>query len=238
MMNWRTRALLGASTAAVLVALVPFPGVRNTEREVVSRLAGGPAGVSRVTHRLATGMGAVETRAQDMATLVRRGIGDAARGGAEAPASDGSPAEPAAFTPQVPSETASTEILPPDAASQSEFAAASCPSLSGGAGLPEGRCRSARGARGCGQRSGRASGARVGGLARRSASDLRGARGLQQGPPDLAGAELRALPARGRPPGSSPVRLRCGGVLRRGAAAVERRQARRRPRRGGGGAGG
>ena len=120
MMNWRTRALLGASTAAVLVALVPFPGVRNTEREVVSRLAGGPAGVSRVTHRLATGMGAVETRAQDMATLVRRGIGDAARGGAEAPASDGSPAEPAAFTPQVPSETASTEILPPDAASQSE----------------------------------------------------------------------------------------------------------------------
>ncbi len=114
MTNWRTRALLGASTAAVLIALVPFSGVRFSEREVLSRLAGAPAAVSRIVHRPAAER-PVETLAQDMAALVRRG---AAGGQAAAPTFEVT-ADPAAFTPQIPSEIGSTEILPPDAASQS-----------------------------------------------------------------------------------------------------------------------
>jgi soluble lytic murein transglycosylase len=129
MTNWRSRALLGASAAAVLIALVPFSAYRVSEREVLSRIAGAPSAVSRATlppvETLAQDMaalvrrgigapaavstavvppakdGAVETLAQDMAALVRRGIDAAARGGA--------PAEQAPEFPQIPSEVASSE---------------------------------------------------------------------------------------------------------------------------------
>jgi len=74
MNNWRTRALLGASTAAVLIALAPFSGHRVSEREVLSRIAGAPAAVSRAVLPPAADQ-AGETAAQEMAALVRRGVG-------------------------------------------------------------------------------------------------------------------------------------------------------------------
>ncbi len=109
MTNWRSRALLGASAAAVLIALVPFSGGGVSEREVLSRIARAPAAVSpAVLPPVADG--AVETTAQDMAALARRGIDAASRGGA--------PAEPATPFPQIPSEVASSEVQP-EAAPQS-----------------------------------------------------------------------------------------------------------------------
>ncbi|HKN30404.1 MAG TPA: transglycosylase SLT domain-containing protein [Roseiarcus sp.] len=109
MTNWRSRALLGASAAAVLIALVPFSGGGVFEREVLSRIARAPAAVSpAVLPPVADG--AVETTAQDMAALARRGIDAASRGGA--------PADPATPFPQIPSEVASSEVQP-EAAPQS-----------------------------------------------------------------------------------------------------------------------
>jgi len=109
MTNWRSRALLGASAAAVLIALVPFSGGGVSEREVLSRIARAPAAVSpAVLPPVADG--AVETTAQDMAALARRGIDAASRGGA--------PADPATPFPQIPSEVASSEVQP-EAAPQS-----------------------------------------------------------------------------------------------------------------------
>ena len=106
---WRTGALLGASSAAVLIALAPFSGGRVSEREILARFARDPAAVSGAVLPPVADR-AVETLAQEMAALVRRGI-DASRGGAEAPESSGA-AEPAPFSPQIPSEIASTEVLP------------------------------------------------------------------------------------------------------------------------------
>src|SRR5271165_999504 len=137
MNNWRSRALLAASAAAVLVALVPFSGGGVSEREVVACFAGASAALSRAMLPPAPETAvetpppirAVETLAQDMAALTRRGIDAASRGGAEPSAT---PAEPAIAFPQVPSEAASSDapFLPqipkiasreilPDAAPQS-----------------------------------------------------------------------------------------------------------------------
>ena len=100
MNNWRTRALLGASTAAVLIALAPFSGYRVSEREVLSRIAGAPAAVSRAVLPPAADK-AVETAAQELAALVRRGV-----------------SAPGAVTPGGPSPAADTpvETLPQDMA--------------------------------------------------------------------------------------------------------------------------
>ncbi len=127
MTKWRATALIGASAAAVMIALVPFSG-RISERQVLSRLARAPVAVSRAVLPPAADR-AVETLAQEMAALVRRGIDSASRRGAEAEASSGvaqdmaallrrgfASAEPPA-SPQIPSENASSEAEP-GAASQ------------------------------------------------------------------------------------------------------------------------
>src|SRR5271166_3158392 len=118
MNNWRTRALLGASTAAVLIALAPFSDHRVSEREVFSRIAGAPAAVSQAVLPPAADK-VVETLAQDMAALVRRGHDSPSMGGAGAPESGSAAVEPFPLSPQIPSEAASSPAQQQDAASRS-----------------------------------------------------------------------------------------------------------------------
>jgi soluble lytic murein transglycosylase len=87
MTHWRTRALLGASAAAVVVAAVvaPFSSRDRFEREVLARIAealrsAAPARRPVPPAALPTApVTAVETPAEDIGALMRRGIDSEAR---------------------------------------------------------------------------------------------------------------------------------------------------------------
>ncbi len=109
MNNWRTRALLGASTAAVLIALVPFSGHRVSEREVLSpdrrrasRRLPGRAAAGR-------GQGGRNARRRTWRRLFAGGS-IPPRWEAPGPRRPGSAAvEPFPLSPQIPSEAASSQ---------------------------------------------------------------------------------------------------------------------------------
>jgi soluble lytic murein transglycosylase len=131
MTKWRATALLGASAAAILIALVPFSnGI--FERQVLPRVGRAPVAVPPAA--LPPAAERAETPAQDMAALVRRGIDSASRRAFEAPASTGAADDMAALLrrgfawsssaapespafPEIPSEAASSDAKP-DLASQ------------------------------------------------------------------------------------------------------------------------
>ena len=86
---WRTRAFLGVSAAALLTAVAPFGTGAISERAALDRIGALRAALSRATPPpgAAEASGADETLAQDIASLVRRGLGAASAGTGEAPPS-------------------------------------------------------------------------------------------------------------------------------------------------------
>ncbi len=101
MTKWRTGALLGASAAALAIALVPFS--RGQRREVFSGLPEAPPGASRTVLAPAADS-PVETLAQDISALTRRGIGAAS--------SDGPSSSPETASAQVPFESGFSLVQP------------------------------------------------------------------------------------------------------------------------------
>ena len=223
MTKWRTGALLGASAAALAIAL------RSVRREVRARRGLLSACPTRALAPREPALRRPRTarskrwRTDISRHCTRRGIGAAS--------ADGPPSSPETASAQVPFESAPFAGSAGRAGRKARLAPqAVAPCLRRRSRLPQRRRRRAFGSRRGGGRSGRAPGARMGGAARRSASGLRRARGLRPRPSDLARTGVCPLPAGGRTPRSSSVPIRGGGVLRRGAAAVERGKARARAR--------
>ena len=206
MTNWRTRALLGASTAAVLIALVPFSGVRSSEREVLSRIGRRACGC--LPHRSPAVGG--EARRNLWRRTWRRlfaaaPIGEDKRAAPTFEVDGRSRRNCLALRRNPVRNRALTEILrrrtpPRQSASQPQPAplspaaqayrkgdVAALAALAAAAADPDERLALEWAA-----------------LARRSASDFRRARGLRQGASDLARA--RAMCATGRRPTSSFIR--------------------------------
>ena len=227
---WRKRALIGASMAALLIAIAPVG--RQGWRELVSlkRVAERQLAIKRIgEQRLAHMMpapppepGWSDVKPPDGATLVEREIEAETR----RPSARGRRAGGVRRRLSGPRDRrADAQSAPTGHAGAARIA-----NLGRGRRLWEGRLRDARRARRGLHRPGRTPRPPMGRAAGQSQPLGGGTRRFRRGPSDLAGRRLGPLPAGGGARRPCAAREGCAGVLRAAAAAVERGQARLRPR--------
>ncbi len=217
MILWRTRALIGASAAALLIAFVPFRNGAVHEFGVLKRIAEDRAALAAASMLSAA---ALPRDAGNWAEKLRR-LAPAGRARGQGRVRRDRRALRAAPAAGRRSRGVAAERT--EAGDHSRFPR--------GARLSQGRRRDAHSARESCERSRRAAGAGMGGAAHGPASAGRGAGRLRRGPPDLAWERLYPLPPGSRASRSLAFALGGRRVFRRRAAAVERRQARACARR-------